>query len=132
MRVYLAGGYNHDQYRLLATEMLLHAGHPQPINPMRAERDFRGREAGNEKEIVEGDLSDVIASDVVLADFTTNDVGTSMECWFAHSIGKPVISFFGSNRRSPWAVFISRSCHESLEDAVAAIGDTRSQDAIAV
>ena len=89
MRVYLAGPPFAEEFRRRAETLVREAGW-EPVDPMR--RDFRGRTEGNEREIVEGDLADIDACDVVLADFSTPDEGTAMEAWYAHSRGTPVVA----------------------------------------
>ena len=117
-RVYLAGPPFAEEYRRRATAALHAAGH-EPVDPMR--RDFRGRTEGHEAEIVEGDLAEIGSCDVVLADFTRPDEGTAMEAWYAHSRGVPVVAYTGGTPAHPWTVYVSRSVHASLDDAVAAI-----------
>jgi len=116
MRVYLAGPPEADEYRRQASELLRARGH-EPVDPMR--RDFRGRTEGNEREIVEGDLADIDACDAVLASFAGPDEGTAMEAWYAHSRGIPVVAFTAGAWAHPWTVYVSRSVHARLEDAVA-------------
>ena len=117
-RVYLAGPPFANEYRRRAARLVSEAGW-QPIDPMR--RDFRGRTEGHEAEIVEGDLADLRSCDAVLADFSAPDEGTAMEAWFAHGLDKPVIAYMGGTPAHPWTVFVARSVHEALEDAVAAL-----------
>jgi len=117
-RVYLAGPPFADDYRRRASELVRGRGW-EPVDPMR--RDFRGRTEGNEREIVEGDLADIDACDAVLAAFTEPDEGTAMEAWYAWSKGKVVVSWTGGAWAHPWTVYVSRSVHERLEDAVDAL-----------
>ena len=118
MRIYLAGPPFADEYRRRAAELLREWGH-EPVDPMR--RDFRGRTAGNEVEIVEGDLADIDACDAVLASFTAPDEGTAMEAWYAQSTGTPVVAYTGGTPAHPWVAFVSDSLHAELGDAVAAL-----------
>jgi nucleoside 2-deoxyribosyltransferase len=118
MRVYLAGPPFAEEYRQRAAELVHEAGH-EAVDPMR--RDFRGRTAGNEAAIVEGDLADIDACDAVLAAFTAADEGTAMEAWYAHSRGTPVVAYTGGTPPHPWAVYVSASLHAELADAVSAI-----------
>jgi nucleoside 2-deoxyribosyltransferase len=118
LRVYLAGPPFADEYRRRATELVEAAGW-EPVDPMR--RDFRSRTAGHEAEIVEGDLADIRSCDAVLAAFTTPDEGTAMEAWYAHSRQIPVVAYTGGEPPHPWTVYVARSCHPALEDAVAAL-----------
>ena len=117
-RVYLAGPPYADEYRRRASQLLREAGH-EPVDPMR--RDFRGRTAGHEEEIVTGDLADIDTCDAVLADFSEADEGTAMEAWYAHSSGTPVVAVTGGGTPHPWVVFVADSVHDELADAVAAI-----------
>ena len=116
-RVYLAGPPFADEYRLRATALVQkHGG--EPVDPMR--RDFRGGTEGHEEEIVIGDLADIDSCDTVLAAFTAPDEGTSMEAWYAHSKGIPVVAYTGGEPVHPWTVYVSESVHVTLEDAVTA------------
>ena len=117
-RVYLAGPPFADEYRRRATELVTAAGW-EAVDPMR--RDFRGATAGHEAEIVEGDLADIDSCAVLLAAFTFPDEGTAMEAWYAHSRGIPVVAYTGGTPAHPWAVYVSRSVHAQLEEAVAAL-----------
>jgi nucleoside 2-deoxyribosyltransferase len=116
-RIYLAGPPYADEYRRRA-EALVRAAGAEPVDPMR--RDFRGATEGREAEIVEGDLAEIDSCDAVLAAFTQPDEGTAMEAWYAHSRGLPVVAYTGGAPAHPWAVYVSRSVHELLEDAAAA------------
>jgi nucleoside 2-deoxyribosyltransferase len=117
-RVYLAGPLFADEYRRRAAELAEAAGW-EPVDPMR--RDFRGRTEGHEAEIVEGDLADIDACDAVLAAFTAPDEGTSMEAWYAHAGGIPVVVYTSGTPAHPWTTYVAASVHASLEDAVAAL-----------
>lgn len=118
-RVYLAGPPYADEYRARAAELVRAAGW-EPVDPF--VRDFRGRTEGHEAEIVEDDLRDIFDCDALLADFTEADEGTAMEAWYANSRGIPVITWTGDRKPHPWTVYISRSVHATLEEAVAALG----------
>jgi nucleoside 2-deoxyribosyltransferase len=117
-RVYLAGPPFANEYRARATALAEAAGW-EAVDPMR--RDFRGATEGHEAEIVEGDLADIASCDAVLASFTAPDEGTAMEAWHAHAVGVPVIAYTGGSWAHPWVVYVARSVHERLEDAVAAL-----------
>jgi nucleoside 2-deoxyribosyltransferase len=117
-RVYLAGPPFAEEYRARASELARARGW-EPVDPMR--RDFRGATEGREAEIVEGDLQDIDSCDVVLASFTAPDEGTAMEAWYAHSRGIPVVAYTGGSWAHPWAVYVSRSVHTTLDEAVAAL-----------
>src|SRR5260221_1229198 len=100
-RVYLAGPPFADEYRIRASALVVAAGW-EPVDPMR--RDFRGGTEGHERDIVEGDLTDIGSCDAVLADFTAPDEGTAMEAWYAHSQGVRVVVYTGGTRPHPWTV----------------------------
>ena len=117
-RIYLAGPPYADEYRRRAAQLVAAKGW-EPVDPMR--RDFRGSTEGKEAEIVEGDLADIDSCDIVLAAFTAPDEGTAMEAWYAHARGIPVVGYTGGAPAHPWAVYVTRSLHAQLEDAVAAL-----------
>ena len=116
--MYLAGPPFADEYRRRTAALVRERGW-EPVDPMR--RDFRGRTAGREAEIVAGDLADIDACDVVLASFMAPDEGTAMEAWYAHRSGKPVVVYTGGTPAHPWTVYVATSIHAELEDAVAAL-----------
>ena len=118
-KIYLAGPPYAEEYRRRAAELVATRGW-EPVDPMR--RDFRGSTQGNEAEIVEGDLADIRACDAVLADFTRPDEGTSMEAWYAHGEGIPVVVYTGGSPPHPWTVHVAASVHADLDAAVAALG----------
>jgi nucleoside 2-deoxyribosyltransferase len=118
-RVYLAGPPFAEEYRRRAEELLGEAG-LEAVDPM--QRDYRGRTAGKEEEIVEGDLEEIAACDAVLADFTRPDEGTAMEAWHAHALGKPVVVYTGGTPAHPWTVYVAESVHADLASAVTALG----------
>ena len=117
-RVYLAGPPFAQEYRRRAAALLLEAG-LEPVDPMR--RDFRGQTQGHEAEIVEGDLEEIASCDAMLADFTRADEGTAMEAWHAHVLGKPIVVYTGGTPPHPWTVYVARSVHADLAEAVAAL-----------
>jgi nucleoside 2-deoxyribosyltransferase len=117
-RVYLAGPPFADEYRSRASALVTAAG-LESVEPKR--RDIPGGTVGHDTEIVEGDLADIDACDAVLADFGEPDEGTAMEAWYAHSRGIPVVGYTGGAPAHPWAVYVTRSLHVLLDDAVAAL-----------
>lgn len=121
LRVYLAGPPYAEEYRRRAVELVREAGW-EPVDPMR--RDFRGRTAGREAEIVEGDLVDIESCDAVLAAFTAPDEGTAMEAWYAHGLGKPVVAYTGGTPPHPWTVYVADAVHDDLALAVRAVAAT--------
>jgi len=117
-RVYLAGPPHADEYRKRAAALVREIGW-EPVDPMR--RDYRGRTAGNEVAIVEGDLAEIDSCDAVLAAFIWPDEGTAMEAWYAHSRGKPVVAYTGGGPPHPWTVYVATVVADELEQAVRAL-----------
>ena len=117
-RVYLAGPPYADEYRRRADELVRARGW-DPVDPMR--RDYRGRAAGNEQEIVEGDLAEIESCDAVLAAFTSPDEGTAMEAWYARTLGRRVVVYTGGAPPHPWTVYVADAICADLDDAVAAL-----------
>lgn len=77
------------------------AGVVEFLDPMR--RDYRGREnePGIAAEIVQGDLEDIAAADLILAAADRPSWGTAMEIFHAGRTGKPVVTVC-AGRISPW------------------------------
>lgn len=87
------------------------------LDPMR--RDYRGREAGNEGNIVRDDLKDIRAADIILANVERPSWGTAMEIYAAGSLGRALIYGFGvGSHPSPWLV---AHCDELFPDLGAAL-----------
>lgn len=85
-------------------------------------RDYRGRESECVDEIVELDKVDVEECDVVLANCPKPSVGTSMEVFYAHQLGKVVVSIVPKKvKASPWLIYHSTVLVESMAEAVAFI-----------
>lgn len=103
-KVYLAGpinGCTNDEcttWREKTKRVLAHIG-VGTIDPMR--RDYRGVEHLEYTAIVEGDKQDIRDCDIFLAMAPQPSAGTSMEIFYAHSIGKPVV-IVCPNKPSPW------------------------------
>ncbi|HYE84948.1 MAG TPA: nucleoside 2-deoxyribosyltransferase [Vicinamibacterales bacterium] len=118
MITYLCGGINGlsdadcRDWRESAKSLL----ETETLDPMR--RDYRGREAECVNEIVQGDLADIRASDLVLVNAVRPSWGTAMEVFFAHSIGKRVIAWTGDARVSPWLRFHCDAVHPALGAAI--------------
>lgn len=84
------------------------------INPM--ERDYRGREDAYAANIVAQDKEWIRDCTVVLLNANSPSWGTAMECFYAASIGKPVVSFATHSLAtaiSPWL-----RCHSSVYDSL--------------
>lgn len=85
-------------------------------------RDYRRREAENVDAIVDGDLADIRACDVLLVNASRPSWGTAMEVYFAHSVGRYVVAFGAGPSPSPWLV---RHSHFIAGDLNAAIDHAR-------
>lgn len=102
--IYLCGGINALSFQE-ATDWREAArsavGHAYTFrDPMR--RDFRGREKEAVREIIDGDLSDISESDIVLAKAYPPSWGTGMEIFHASQVGVPVIAVCPDEKPSPW------------------------------
>lgn len=83
-------------------------------NPM--ERDYRGREAGNAREIVDADLRDIRECEFMLANATRPSWGTAMEIMYAAGAGSAwrearglgrirIVTFGAAGVVSPWLAY---------------------------
>jgi len=90
-------------------------------------RDYRGRESENVTAIVEGDLADIAASDVLLVHAHSPSWGTAMEIKAAHDMGKTIYVFGAPTPCSPWlsyhATCLFDSVHEAIDAARAETGE---------
>lgn len=94
---------------------------PDALDPMR--RDFRGQEAANVSEIVEGDKHDIDGCDALLVWHERPSVGTAMEVLYAWERGKRVVVIDRSGwPLSPWLVYHAHAVTTSLELAAVALG----------
>lgn len=121
MRVYLCGPINGctdaeaNDWRAAAKRHF-----PLAIDPM--VRDYRGKEAEHYREIVDLDKRDVRAADVILVNYDRPSVGTSMEVFYAWTLGKPVVLWCPPYAViSPWLRYHSTVIVHSLSEAVAAV-----------
>jgi len=119
MRVYLCGPINGctdeecNDWREEITKSF-----PDAINPMI--RDYRGKEAESYREIVDLDKRDVRNADCILVNYSKPSVGTSMEVFYAWSLGIPVIVWRAPGASiSPWLRYHSTALTHSLSDAIA-------------
>ncbi len=86
------------------------------VDPMK--RDYRGKEASDYREIVELDKRDIRGCDAVVVMYVKPSVGTSMEIFFAWTIGVPVIVIDESDKPvSPWLRYHSTAVVKSKESA---------------
>ena len=88
------------------------------LNPM--VRDYRniGNVAFFADSVVEADIKDIDASDIILALANNSSVGTSMEIFYAYSKKKYVIIACNKKRPSPWLLYHSDVFFDHLEDAI--------------
>jgi nucleoside 2-deoxyribosyltransferase len=123
VRVYLAGAINGKtddeckRWRDVAGELLRNLGH-EPVDPMI--RDYRGREAQNAHDIVDGDLADIRTCDAVIVKADAPSWGTAMEVGFAaREAHLTVVAFAAPPFPSPWLLVHCRAFAASLDQAVA-------------
>lgn len=121
MKVYLCGpinGCTDAECKDWREEVRRHF--PRAIDPMK--RDYRGKEAGSYREIVDLDKRDVRNADVVLVNYVKPSVGTAMEVFYAWTIGTPVVLLCEAGAvLSPWLRYHSTSIVHSVRGAVAKI-----------
>ena len=87
------------------------------LDPMK--RDYRGKETENYREIVELDKLDIKNSDIVILMFVQPSVGTSMEAFYAWTLGKPIITIDESKSPlSPWLRYHSTTIVRSKKAAL--------------
>lgn len=97
---------------------------PGAIDPMK--RDYRGKEAESYREIVELDKRDVRAADAILVNYSKPSVGTSMEVFYAWTLGTPVIVWCAADAViSPWLRYHSTCIVHSLDEAIAKLLEYR-------
>lgn len=92
------------------------------VDPMK--RDYRGREVDDYREIVDLDKRDIRGVDAVVVMYVKPSVGTSMEVFFAWTLGIPVIVIDESGKPlSPWMRYHATAVVDSKEVAAAKIGE---------
>lgn len=85
-------------------------------------RDYRGKEAVAYREIVDLDKRDVRDSDIILVNYDKPSVGTSMEVFYAWTLGKPIIVWCKPDAVvSPWLRYHSTTFVHSVAEMVFAI-----------
>jgi len=117
MRVYLAGPINGctdeeaKNWRAVAKDEF-----PNAIDPM--VRDYRGIEEDCYRQIVDLDKRDIRNSDCLLVNYVKPSVGTSMEIFYAWTLGKPIVVVARNDVRiSPWLRYHSTTIIDSFNDA---------------
>jgi len=119
-RVYLCGpinGCTNDQAMTWREWFKSHGDSFRFVDPMK--RDYRGKELQDYREIVELDKIDVRNCDCIIVMYIQPSVGTSMEVFYAWTIGKPVILIDESNKPlSPWMRYHSTTVVGTKEAAL--------------
>lgn len=78
-------------------------------------RDYRGQEGDFYREIVDLDKRDIRQSDIVIVNYIKPSVGTSMEVFYAWTLGKPIIVVAKRGTRiSPWLQYHSTCIVETF------------------
>ena len=96
------------------------APHVTWVDPMA--RDYRGREADDYQEIVEGDKADIDRCDAMIVNYVKPSVGTSMEILYAWQRGIPVVVVAAPDAViSPWLRYHSRRIVASLTEALSEV-----------
>jgi nucleoside 2-deoxyribosyltransferase len=117
MKVYLCGPINGctDSEATIWRE-IVKLDFPNAIDPM--VRDYRGREHEDYREIVDLDKRDVRNADAILVNYSKPSVGTSMEVFYAWTLGKPVIVWCSADAViSPWLRYHSTAIVHTLDGA---------------
>jgi nucleoside 2-deoxyribosyltransferase len=84
------------------------------LDPM--DKDYRGRENENVNEIVEGDKSEILRANILLAYCWQKSWGTAMEIMYARG-HRTYVVVVGRNNLSPWVrYYADKICH-SLGEA---------------
>ena len=123
MNFYLAGpinGCTDDEAVNWRERSKVLLGYVNCVDPM--VRDYRGKEDSHYREIVLKDLEDIDGCDVVLANCWTPSVGTSMELWYAHSNGIPIVAIVPEDAPvSPWIRYVASSIVHNVDDGTRAV-----------
>lgn len=89
------------------------------LDPMR--RDYRGVEAANVDEIVQGDLLDIDVSTALLVNATRPSWGTAMEVFYACYQGKYIVAVCPFSCPSPWLIKHSSLIVKSFREGFKAL-----------
>jgi hypothetical protein len=80
-------------------------------------RDYRGREAESVREIIDGDIDDILKSDILLVNAIRPSWGTGMELFFASERGKLIVTVCPDDKPSPWLVGFSTRMFKTFQEA---------------
>lgn len=121
--VYLAGpiaGCSDDEANGWRTHAKSILGEDRCLDPM--DRDMRGVEILDYKYIVDNDKLDILEADVVLVYAWKHGVGTPMEVFFAHTLGKTVIVVLPPHMSvSPWYRYHATTIYRNIDNAIWAV-----------
>lgn len=81
------------------------------------ERDYRGIQAENIKDIVEGDKAAIDSCDALLVNFLKPSAGTSMEILYAWERKIPVYVIYKEDVVTPWVLYHAERIFKTLPDA---------------
>lgn len=108
-----AKGWRVEAKRTLSDLWIIH-------DPM--DRDFRGQEAANVDDIVNGDLADILPCHALLVNARRPSWGTAMEVVYAFRSGSPqkrIISFgVDPSKASPWLTYHSHFVLATLDEGI--------------
>ena len=86
------------------------------LNPM--DRDYRSDPLSHLPALVEEDKIAIELSDIVLVNFTSKSIGTSMEILYAWERGKRIIVVSEDFTEDPWLVYHSHNICRTMEEAL--------------
>lgn len=117
MKIYLAGpinGQSDDDCVNWRNKFKSAMPQHEYLDPM--DRDYRGKESENYKEIVEADKADILACDCIFAYCPFPSVGTSMELLFAWENNKTSFVIVPKDKPvSPWLRYHATMLHFDLD-----------------
>lgn len=118
MKIYLCGPINGcTDAECIDWRQSVREHFPEALDPMR--RDYRGREAACYREIVDLDKRDVRECRVILVNWSKPSVGTSMEIFYAWTLGIPVVLWCAPGTvLSPWLHYHATAVVHSLSEAL--------------
>jgi nucleoside 2-deoxyribosyltransferase len=124
MKAYLAGAILGQsdaecrEWRKDAAKALAEIG-VEALDPLR--RDFRGVEVENMSVIIDANIADIEASDIVLVKGNIPSWGTAMEIVYAYGMDKFIVVWGVGDVISPWLKFHTDAQEKTMELALARI-----------